>query len=86
MSTYYKIEINGELKKVRVSEHEPNERLNGSSDIEFYTKDACGSKLSIGGQIDYYCDKRDLDFRIFEKIIRDFAEEDEECFYMEKML
>ena len=82
MSKYYEIEG----MKVRVSNHEPNESLNGSSDIYIWTNDACGTKLSIGAQIDKVADKKDLDFRVFEAIINDFAEVDEECMYMQMLL
>lgn len=78
MSQYYN--ING--KKVRVSDHEPNTRLNGSNDLYIWTKDACGSTLSIGGQIDRFCEKYDMNISDFSEIIRDFAHKDEECMYM----
>ena len=78
MSTYYNIKG----KKLRVSDHEPNTALRGSSDLHIWTKDACGNTLSIGGQIDRLIDKHDLDLKDFEKIIIDWAEEDEECGYM----
>lgn len=78
MSEYYN--ING--KKLRVSDHLPNTRLNGSADMYIYTKDACGSPLSIGGQIDHLCDKHNISVRHFEKVMRDFVEADEECRYI----
>lgn len=78
MSAYY--DIQG--KKIRISDHVPNTRLNGSNDIYFWLKDACGTTLSIGAQIDAYCDKHDLDICVFEKVIRDYADTDEECMYM----
>ena len=78
MSNYYN--ING--IKLRVSDHEPNTALRGSSDLYIWTKDACGTTLSIGGQIDRLCDKHDLEIKDFAAVIRDFAEIDEECMYM----
>ena len=78
MSTYYNIEG----KKVRVSDHEPNTKLNGSNDLYIWLKDACGSSLSVGSQIDRFIDKYDMDLKSFEPIIRDFADTDEECMYM----
>lgn len=48
MSKYY--EIKG--LKVRVSDHEPNERLRGSSDIYLYTISADGRKLSLRSQVE----------------------------------
>lgn len=78
MSAYYNVEG----KKVRVSDHQPNTKLNGSNDLYIWTIDACGSSLSIGGQIDRFIEKYDMDLNSFESIIRDFAETDEECMYM----
>ncbi len=78
MSKYYNIEG----KKVRVSDHEPNTALRGSSDLYIWTNDACGTKVSIGGQIDNFCDKYNMEITSFESIIRDFADTDEECSYM----
>lgn len=78
MSKYYN--IGG--KKLRVSDHEPNTALRGSSDIYFWTSDACGNTLSIGGQIDKYCENNNVDITIFSDVIRDFADSDEECRYM----
>lgn len=78
MSTYYQIEG----KKVRVSDHEPNTKLNGSSDLYIWTKDACGNSLSIGGQIDRFVDKYDMELSSFEQIAKDFADIDEECMYI----
>ena len=48
MSKYYNIKG----LKVRVSDHEPNERLNGSNDIELYTRSVDGLKLNIKNQIE----------------------------------
>lgn len=82
MSAYYTVEG----KKVRVSDHEPNTKANGGSDFYIWTKDACGSSLSVGSQIDRFIDKYEEKYgftlKSFEKIIRDFAETDEECKYM----
>lgn len=78
MSSYYNIEG----KKVRVSDHEPNTKLNGSNDLYIWTKDATGQTLSVGGQIDRFIDKYDMELKSFEPIIRDFADSDEECMYM----
>ena len=71
MSTYYN--ISG--LKVRVSDHEPNERLNGSSDIELYTVDASGQKLSIEGQLEHICERRQLDIALFSAVLSDFPEQ-----------
>lgn len=73
MSKYYS--ING--KKVRVSDHEPNysmDRFRGHNDIEFYTISADNRKLSVIDQIDYYCDKHDLDHAIFAEVAKDFPD------------
>ena len=78
MSAYYNIKGN----KLRVSDHEPNTALNGSSDMYIWTKDACNNILSIGGQIDRLIEKYDLSIYDFEKVIKDFADTDEECSYM----
>jgi hypothetical protein len=78
MSKYYNVEG----KKVRVSDHEPNVKLNGSNDLYIWEKDACGNSLSIGGQIDRFVDKFDMELKSFAPIIRDYANSDEECMYM----
>ena len=78
MSNYYN--ING--LKVRVSDHEPNTALRGSSDIYIWTSDACGTTLSVGSQIQRICDKKGFEEKDFEAIIKDFATTDEECMYM----
>lgn len=70
MSKYYKIAG----LKVRVSDHEPNERLNGSNDIELYTVDACSNRLSIEGQIERICEVRGLDIELFADVLSDFPE------------
>ena len=78
MSNYYNIKG----LKVRVSDHEPNTRLNGSADIYIWTSDACGNKMSIGAQIDSLIDKKGFELSDFAEIINDFADIDEECGYM----
>jgi hypothetical protein len=78
MSTYYTILD----KKLRISDHQPNTKINGSNDIYFWTNDACGSPLSIGAQIDKYCEKNDIEITVFQKVITDFSDLDEECMYM----
>lgn len=78
MSTYYQVEG----KKVRVSDHEPNTKLNGSNDLYIWIKDACGNSLSIGGQIDRFVDKYDMELSSFEQIAKDFSDVDEECMYI----
>lgn len=70
MSTYY--QISG--LKIRVSDHEPNERLNGYSDIELYTVDVCGQKLSVAGQLEHICERRQLDINIFAAVLSDFQD------------
>ncbi len=75
MSKYYK--ING--LKVRVSDHEPNysmERFRGRNDVEFYTVSADNRKLSVVDQIEYYCEKNDLDPDIFSEVAKDFPDEE----------
>lgn len=78
MSAYYNIEG----KNVRVSDHQPNTKLNGSNDLYIWEKDACGNNLSIGGQIDRFIDKYEMELSSFEPIIKDYADKDEECMYM----
>jgi hypothetical protein len=77
MSKYYNIEG----KKLRVSDHEPNTKLNGSNDLYIWTKDACGNYLSIGGQIDKLIDKHSFELSSFKDVIVDNIT-DEECSYM----
>ena len=75
MSTYYK--ING--LKVRVSDHEPNfsmDKMRGTNDVELYTIDACGNKLSVIGQIERYCEKQNLDTELFAEVMKDFQDEE----------
>lgn len=74
MSTYYK--ING--MKVRVSDHEPNfsmDRMRGTNDLELYTIDACGNKLSVIDQVENYCEKHELDVALFAEVINDYPDE-----------
>lgn len=82
MSTYYN--ING--LKVRVSDHEPNSSLRGSSDLELYTKSACNQPLSVINQIEAYCEKKDLDILMFEDVIKDFPDHDFTFEDIKKML
>ena len=71
MSKYYN--ISG--IKVRVSDHEPNERLNGSSDIELYTVDASGQLLSVSAQLEHICERRQLNIALFAAVLSDFPEQ-----------
>ena len=70
MSKYYQIAG----FKIRVFDHEPNERLNGSSDIELYTVDACGQKLSVSAQLEHICERRQLDINLFSAVLIDFPD------------
>lgn len=73
MSAYYN--ING--MKVRVSDHEPNysmDRFRGRNDIEFYTISADNRKLSVIDQINYYCEKHNIDPAIFAEVAKDFPD------------
>lgn len=70
MSQYYNIKG----LKVRVSDHEPNERLRGTSDIELYVKSADNQLLSIESQIEYICEKRGYDIADFQEIINDWKD------------
>ncbi len=75
MSTYYN--ING--LKVRVSDHEPNtsmDKFRGRNDVEFYTVDATGKRLSVAAQVEHYCDKHGVDIALFGKVLADFADEE----------
>jgi len=78
MSAYYNIKG----QSVRVSDHEPNTALRGSSDLYIWTKDACGTSMAVGSQIDRFCDRYGFELKDFEAIIRDFSSVDEECKYM----
>ena len=70
MSKYY--HING--LKVRVSDHEPNTALNGSSDINLYVKSACNELLSIESQIESICEKRGYNISDFSEILNDWQD------------
>lgn len=70
MSQYYN--VNG--LKIRVSDHEPNERLRGSNDIELYVRSASNELLSIEGQIEYICEKRGYNIADFQEIINDWKD------------
>ncbi|QHC84992.1 hypothetical protein AS589_09510 [Empedobacter brevis] len=72
MSKYYK--VNG--LKVRISDHEANTKLNGSSDIYFYTKSADNRKLCVASQVECYCEKHDLDISLFQDILNDYPVEE----------
>ncbi|WP_291529248.1 hypothetical protein [Bacteroides sp. UBA939] len=70
MSKYY--QING--LKVRVSDHEPNTSLRGSSDIYLYVKSACNELLSIENQIEAICDKNGYNISDFQAVINDWKD------------
>lgn len=70
MSTYYN--ING--LKVRISDHQANTSLNGSSDIYLYIKSADNSLLSIHAQVERICEKRDLDITSFKEILNEWKD------------
>jgi len=73
MSKYY--QING--LKVRISDHEPNFSMNkfrGENDIELYVKSADNQTLSIEGQLDYICEKKNLNISDFKEIINDWQD------------
>ncbi|MDD3040275.1 hypothetical protein [Bacteroides sp.] len=70
MSKYY--QING--LKVRVSDHEPNTGLRGSSDIYLYVKSACNELLSIEAQLEAICDKKGYNMSDFRTIINDWKD------------
>lgn len=67
MSQYYN--ING--LKVRVSNHEPNEALNGGNDIYLWLNDATGNEMKLGWQIEKACEDFDLNIADFQKVIED---------------
>ena len=70
MSKYYK--VNG--LKVRVSDHEPNERANGGNDIELYIKSVDNMLLSVEAQIECICEKRGYNIEDFAEVLKDFAD------------
>lgn len=70
MSQYYNIKG----LKVRISDHEPNEALRGSSDIYLYVKSVDNRLLSIESQLEYICDKRELDIEDFKVIINEWQD------------
>ena len=70
MSQYYNIKG----LKVRISDHEPNVYLRGSSDIYLYVKSVDNQLLSIESQIEYICEKRELDIEDFQVIIKDWQD------------
>ena len=70
MSQYYNIKG----LKVRISDHEPNEALRGSSDICMYVKSVDNRLLSIESQLEYICEKRDLDIEDFKAIINEWQD------------
>lgn len=70
MSKYYKIND----MKVRVSDHEANTKLNGSSDIELYVRSADNQLLSIESQIEGICEKRGYDISDFQQVINDWKD------------
>ena len=70
MSQYYNIKG----LKVRISDHEPNVSLRGSSDIYLYVKSVDNQLLSIESQIEYICEKRELDIEDFQVIINEWQD------------
>ena len=70
MSKYYNIKG----LKVRISDHEANTALRGSSDISLYVKSADNRLLSIESQIENVCDKRDLNIEDFQVIIDEWQD------------
>ena len=70
MSQYYKINN----LKVRVSDHEPNDKLNGGSDIELYVRSADNCLLSIENQIESICEKRGYEMADFQEVINDWKD------------
>lgn len=82
MSKYYNIQG----LRVRVSDHEPNTSLNGSSDIYFYTKDACNNVLDIEAQVEAYCEKNDMDIQLFAQVIADYKVEEVSLTSVEKVI
>ncbi|MDR1258841.1 MAG: hypothetical protein LBK65_06150 [Tannerellaceae bacterium] len=70
MSQYYNIKG----LKVRISDHEPNESLRGTSDIELYVRSADNQLLSIESQIEYICERRDYDIADFQEVVNDWKD------------
>lgn len=70
MSQYYNIKG----MKVRVSDHEPNTKLNGSSDIELYIKSADGMLISVESQINCICERRGYNISDFSEVINDWKD------------
>ena len=70
MSKYYNIKG----LKVRISDHEANTALRGSSDISLYVKSADNRLLSIESQIENVCEKRELDIEDFQVIIDEWQD------------
>lgn len=73
MSNYYNIKG----LKVRVSDHEPNfsmDKFRGVNDVELYVKSLCNELLSIEGQIESICEKRDYNISDFQEIINDWKD------------
>lgn len=67
MSRYYKIKG----LKIRVSDHEPNIKLNGSSDAYIYTQDVCGTPIPVMPQLERIAEKHDLPMSDFQKLMDD---------------
>lgn len=70
MSKYYQIN----KLKVRVSDHEPNTALRGSSDIYLYVKSACNELLSIESQLESICLKKGYNISDFQEVINDWKD------------
>lgn len=73
MSKYYNIKG----LKIRISDHEPNfsmDKFRGVNDIELYVRSADNKLLSIVGQLEYICDKRNLDINDFAQIINEWED------------
>ncbi|MDR1089933.1 MAG: hypothetical protein LBL79_02565 [Prevotella sp.] len=70
MSAYYNIKG----LKVRVSDHEANSKLNGSSDIELYIKSADNRLISVESQIEVICEKRGYEISDFQEVINEWKD------------
>jgi len=70
MSKYYQVKG----LKVRISDHEPNTRLNGSSDINLYIKSACNELLSIESQVEAICEKKGYNLIDFKEVIDEWKD------------